>query len=395
MLAMTLAGESRPEHAPVRQRKPRRTLVMGDPQAPMAKMLAVLEAHGALGADGRLADDVVLVSMGDHFDYDLDDPAGAGAEGLRALRWLAGHDPAQVRLLLGNHDAARVMELVGLGDARFAAARALARSLAEAVRRGGSGGVRRAREEFAARFPDVPTPGLAARDYASYSEAQRELVIELLLGGRFHLALSGVLPDGRAVLLTHAGVTERELALLGLPGERDPRRLAAALERRLRAAIDARRAEWRSGARTAMSLAPLHVAGAGGKEGGGLLYHRPARADRPGGDPAWELDPARPRRFEPRSLPRGLRQVAGHTGHRKCKSELGDAWVTAAARAREIGGIRTLRVHGDDVLYDLGVLDDRPGAADLYLVDGEMRSAAASDYALLLLAELTVPAESD
>ncbi|AUX23957.1 uncharacterized protein SOCEGT47_044880 [Sorangium cellulosum] len=32
---------------------------------------------------------------------------------------------------------------------------------------------------------------------------------------------------------------------------------------------------------------------------------------RPAGGPAWERDPARPRRFEPRSHPRGLRRVAG------------------------------------------------------------------------------------
>jgi len=372
---------------------PQRILVMGDPQAPMAKVMAVLEAHAALGADGRLAGDVVLVSIGDHFDYDLEDPMGAGAEGLRTLEWLASHEPAQVRLLFGNHDAARVMELAGQADTRFAAARALGRSIDETRRREGvEAAERRKRDEFAALFPDVPTSGLAARDYASYSEAQRELVVKLLLDGRFHLALAGALPDGREVLLTHAGVTQRELALLGLPDERDPRTLAAALETRMRAAIEARRVDWESGARTPMSLAPLHVPGEGGKEGGGLLYHRPARVDRPGGDPAWELDPTRPRRFEPRSLPRGLRQIAGHTGHRKCKAELDDAWLTPAARDQESGGIRTLRVSGDDVLYDLGILPDRPGAADLYLVDGEMRHVAATDYTLLPLAALFVPA---
>ena len=372
---------------------PKRIFVMGDPQAPMAKVMAVLEAHAALGADGRLADDVVLVSIGDHFDYDLEDPEGAGAEGLRTLRWLSSHDPAQVRLLFGNHDAARVMELVGLDDVRFVAARDLGRSIAETRRREGKeAAARRKRDEFAAQFPDVPTWGLAARDYASYSEAQRELVIELLLGGRFHLALSGMLLDGRAVLLTHAGVTQRELGLLGMPDERDPHTLAAAFEQRMRAAIEARRAEWQNGARTPLSLAPLHVPGEGGHEGGGLLYHRPARADRPDGDPAWEFDPARPRRFDPRSLPRGLRQVVGHTGHRKCKAELDDDWLTEAARQKEIGGIRTLRVDGDDVLYDLDVLPARPGAADLYLIDGEMRHVAATAYTLLPLAELVVPA---
>jgi hypothetical protein len=369
----------------------RRIFVMGDPQAPMAKVMAVLAQHGALDGD-RLAEDVVLVSIGDHFDYDLDDPMGAGAEGLRTLRWLASHDAAQVRLLLGNHDASRVIELITLDDARFAAARALARSIGDTYHRDGAEAAnRRVRDEFAPRFPDVPTPGLAARDYASYSEEQRDLVIDLLLAGRFHLALSGALPDGRAVLLTHAGVTTRELRLLGLPDERDPHTLAAALDQHLRAAVDARRTDWQRRLHTPMSLAPLHLGGAGGVEGAGMLYHRPAIKDRPGHDPAWELDPARPRRFEPRALPAGLLQVAGHTGHHKCKSDLGEAMMTLAARARAHGGIRTLRVEGDAVVYDLGLLDARAEATDLVLIDGEMRVVAAADYRLLALSELVVP----
>jgi len=160
----------------------------------------------------------------------------------------------------------------------------------------------------------------------------------------------------------------------------------------MRAAIDERRAEWLAGARTRMSLAPLYQAGEKGQEGGGMLYHRPVQIDRAGSAPDWALDPARPRRFDPRSLPRGLRQIVGHTGHRKCKVELDDVWFTAAARAKDLGGIRTLRVDGERVLYDLGILEDRPGVADLYLVDGEMRFAPPNEYPLLPLAELMVPA---
>src|ERR1043166_2006154 len=115
-----------------------RTFVIGDPQGPFAKVLEVLAAHGALAGD-RLAPDVVLVSIGDHFDYDQHDPETAGKEGVRLLRWLADHhpepgrilpaDPAaeQARLRLGNHDASRVMELIDFDDAAFAAARTLAR----------------------------------------------------------------------------------------------------------------------------------------------------------------------------------------------------------------------------------------------------------------------------
>src|ERR1700755_190749 len=105
-----------------------RTFVMGDAQASADQLIAVLDRHGALHG-GRLADDVVLISIGDHFDYDFHDWHTAGQEGLRFLRWLASHDDAQVKLLLGNHDISRVMELAAISDERFAEARGLAQSL--------------------------------------------------------------------------------------------------------------------------------------------------------------------------------------------------------------------------------------------------------------------------
>jgi|GEM_PF-455225 len=366
-----------------------RTLVMGDPQAPFARVMEVLERHGAVDGEGQLAAGVVLVSIGDHFDYDLADPVTAGQEGLRVLRWLASHDAAQVQLVFGNHDAARVMELSAVDDAQFARAGELARSIADTAQRDGwVAASRRERAEFLPRFPEIPTYGLAGRDYASFCVEQRQLVIELLLAGRFHLALAGELLDGRAVLLTHAGVTARELALLGMPDERDPRRIAARLEARLHDAVERVRADWQRGVMTPLSLEPLHVAGRAGEEGGGLLYHRPACPERRGADRRWEFEPTRPRRFEPRTLPPGLLQVAGHTGHHKCMAELGDAWPTNAARHRAHGGIRTLRAHGDRVIYDLGILPAAPGAADLYLIDSEMRSVPAAEYELLELARL-------
>ena len=91
----------------------------------------------------------MLVSIGDHFDYDHKDPITAGQEGLRLLRWLADHDPAQVQLLLGNHDAARVMELAALTDDEFAVARTCDAAT------------------LPARFPALPPHGVLARDYAS------------------------------------------------------------------------------------------------------------------------------------------------------------------------------------------------------------------------------------
>jgi hypothetical protein len=353
-----------------------RTLVMGDPQGPFGKLLEVLDNHGALDG-GRLAGDVVLVSIGDHFDYDSHNWQAAGQEGLRFLRWLASHDDAQVKLLLGNHDASRVMELVAITDERFAEARAFARAL---------DGDADGDAKFRAAFPELPTPGLAGRDFASFSAEQRALTMELLLAGRFQLALVGELPGGRGALLTHAGITHRELRMLGAPVE--PGAIAEALQAQLSRAIEQVRSDWTCGIPTPLSLEPLHVAGIPGEEGGGLLYHRPTNPDRPGADRSWERALARPRRFDPRTLPLGLVQIAGHTGHGKCLEELG-GWATDAARGRKHGGIRTLRLARDTVTYDLGVAPPADDVADLILIDGELRRVPAADVALLPLARLT------
>ena len=337
---------------------------MGDPQAPFAKIRELLDAHGALRGD-RLADDVVLVSIGDHFDYDFRDPVTAGREGLAVLRWLASHDPAQVILLFGNHDAARVMELATITDDEFAAARELSHRVAA--------------HDFAAAFPGLPAPGVIGRDYASFTSEQRALVMELLLAGRFHLALTGELPDGRTALITHAGVTTRELALLGVRAE--PAAIAGALEDHLAAAVDRVATDWERGWLAPLSLAPLHHAGPPGEEGGGLLYHRPSNPET-GSD----FHPERPRRFDPRTLP-PITQIAGHSGHAKCVQELGP-WAAPGAHTRKHGGIRTLRVAPDAISYDLGVAPPRGGVADLILIDGELRRVPAAEFALLPLAGL-------
>jgi hypothetical protein len=318
-----------------------RAYAIGDPQGPFAKVLEVLDRHALLAGD-RLADDVVLVSIGDHFDYDHRDPAGCAREGLQLLRWLAAHDPAQVHLVLGNHDAARVMELAAISDADFA----VARTCDDAT--------------YAARFGHLPPQHVLARDYAAFTVEQRDLVAELLRAGRFHLALVAEL-GGRAALVTHAGVTSRELALLGVVGA-DAVVIARAFEAHLRDAI--------ARGLVPLSLAPLHTPGRDGAEGDGLLYHRPSAR-------------AQPRRFDPRALPAGLLQVAGHSGHAKCVHELG-AWCTPRAQARAHGGIRTLGVAGGAVTYDLGV----DPAGNLVLIDGELRRVPAAEVELLPLARV-------
>jgi hypothetical protein len=298
------------------------------------------------------------------------------------------HDPEQVILLFGNHDASRVMELATITDEEFRHARTLARSIDATEKSAGKAAAeQRVAREYRVAFPELPPHGVVGRDYASFTTEQRALVMELLLAGRFHLALTGSLTDGRPALLTHAGVTDRELAMLGVDAS-DPTLIAAALEAHLATAVDHVRDDWQRGELAPLSLAPLHVTGSPNEEGGGLLYHRPSNPERPDADAAWALAPTRPRRFDPRTLPRGLTQIAGHSGHAKCVQELG-CWVRPAAKKRKHGGIRTLRFSTEGVVYDLGIAPPAHDVADLILIDGELRRVPSSEVALLPLAAVT------
>src|SRR5437870_5555145 len=109
-----------------------RSLVMGDPQAPFAVVMAILERHQLLGGDGKLRPEVQLLSIGDHFDWngDLDTVA---RDGVALLRWLASHSRQQVVILCGNHDLARVTELWRQDDVTFARARRLGEAIRDAA----------------------------------------------------------------------------------------------------------------------------------------------------------------------------------------------------------------------------------------------------------------------
>ena len=98
---------------------------MGDPQAPFEKVLAILDRHELLDANGLLRGDVQLVSMGDHFDWGLrEERATAGRDALLLLGWFCAHTPEQVITLVGNHDLARLGELAGFDDRTFQSAQA-------------------------------------------------------------------------------------------------------------------------------------------------------------------------------------------------------------------------------------------------------------------------------
>jgi hypothetical protein len=349
--------------APPRARPPAtRWLVAGDPQTTPTRFFTVLDRHGALGPDGLLAEGVGLVSIGDHFDFLMGAPEAEPA-GREILAWLAYQRPSVV-ILLGNHDVARVSELAVLSDADFAEAKAAAQAIARAERAEQAAEVEARLTRFFERFPDIPSPGMVLKDVASFSEAQRALVQRLLLDGTLRLAALARV-HGQLSLLTHAGVTQRELSILGCAA--DATAVKRALDARLAQALGSVAPRWQRGERVALDLAPLHVSGRARREGGGLLYHRPVRSDRPGADAAWELAPDAPRRFDPRALPRGLVQVVGHSGHSRTARDL-PGWVARGAE-REGVSLRTLAVAGDAPRYEAGIQPAVAGEATLYMID--------------------------
>ncbi len=183
---------------------------------------------------------------------------------------------------------------------------------------------------------------------------------------------------GKPVLLTHAGVTNTEVKELGV--EPCAEALAVALDQRLREAVGHVRSPWERGQHAALDLRPLHFAGEAGHEGGGLLYHRPSnRGDDTGSD-----EPLAPRRFHPRELPRGLIQVCGHTGHKKCRKELTE-WLAPSPAPRTHGGLRTLAVGESSIVYSESVEPARAEDATYYFIDIEMNAPEVTDYPLFEL----------
>ena len=168
----------------------------------------------------------------------------------------------------------------------------------------------------------------------------------LLLSGRAKLAEAVHLPDGRACLVTHAGVTQWVLDALGMPEARDPVQIARALNALLVERVAAVAADWRAGRPRPLDLGPMHQAGVTGAEGGGLLYHRLAsELDE------WATSGQAPRRYRAQDVPRGLLQAVGHTQHKKML-ELIPSEATAAAV--EPGALRHM-------VFDAAGLSYRPG----------------------------------
>lgn len=362
--ASTKAAQPRPPPSPLPGARPR-VLAMGDPQAKLERVLEVLDAHGALGDDGWLADELTLISMGDHFDWggnSASERDQAAADGEALLRWLAAHPRDQVVILAGNHDLARVGELWGLSDAEFRKEQEAADG---AYQKGEA-----VEAAFRAAHTRWPCPEVVARDLSTYRERQRHLVTELLQAERMVAAHA----FGGA-LYVHAGVTTNELRVLALDGNAPPEFIATKLNSCLRAAaadLDSR----------PLVLEGLHVPGNASAEGSGMFYHRPTRL--PAKLPVPVEGEARTwRRFNPEHLPQGLVQVVGHVGDKKCREELGDWCAPANAR---YGVVRHLVVSAGAGRYAHGPppVDATNTDALMIFIDNGMKDvAAASDYQLL------------
>lgn len=343
-----------------------RWLAIGDPQTTPERFFGVLEGAGLLADDGRLRSDVGLVSVGDHFDFGRDAAAARDA-GPAILGWLAAHPRDQVVILAGNHDVARVDELAGETDESFAEARALAQS----VDRGAA-----PLAAFHERFPSIATPELVLRDYSGFAASQRALVQRLLLEGRMALAAVGrasIAPD--ELLLAHTAITARELDALGLPRAAGAAAIVESLAGFLRDAVARVAPRWRAGELAPLDLAPMHLPGRAGEEGGGFLYHRPGDPEGDGGARRRDFEGARPRRFDARALPEGLAQVVGHDPHQKRAEELA-RWTSEAARAAGDGHLRTLQVEAGAPRYELGLKRHRASAATLYMIDAGLGRGA-------------------
>ena len=342
-----------------------RRLVIGDPQADVRRFLGLLERHGVLGPDGALRPEAQLISVGDHFDWGLTHEREQVAHSsLQLLAWLASHPADQAVMLLGNHDLGRVGELAHFSDAAFAAAQG------EADRAYAGGQVDEAAEAaFLARHPEVPCAELVARDFATFRELQRQWVERLLRTRRFRVAHAAA----EDLLVLHSGVTAQDLRAVRLPEAAwaSAPRVAEALNAALDAAVDA----WRAGP---LVIPGLHQPGSVAVgEGRGIFYHRPSL--RP--EDAAEVRRTPRRRFDPRTLPRGLMQVVGHTRDKKSRELLG---LQAEGGSGVDGVLRHLVTDGQAVRYRLG--PPAPHGEDeavLVFTDGGMREAPLEAFELL------------
>jgi len=342
-------------------------IAMGDPQAPLSRVTDILRRHGLVrpGKRLRLRSGARLLSIGDHFDWGgstAEARADAAKDGEALLRALSAHDADDVILLVGNHDLARVGELLDVTDDTFAALQILAD-----MHYYGAGSVDDEAAFFRLSAQSLPSTEIVARDLSTYRASQQALVLRLLLKRRLRLAHA---EDG--LLYSHAGVTRKHLWSLGLDEVAPPDEVAAALNARLDEAVSAC---LRRRPRRPLVVVGLHRPGDGIGEGDGCLYHRPTYVEAD----AW----VEPRRFDPRTLPRGLWQVIGHVRDKRCVEALG-RWSVPKEQA--LGAIRHLVSVDGDVVYRHGPPPPRqtlpPHASVMIFIDGAMGACPPERYEL-------------
>ena len=255
--------------APTPDLRSQHTVVLGDPQAPIACLFAHLDAQQLLTDDGWLKPDIGLICVGDYFDFAAEDSEDAGYQGVQFLAWLAAHDPAQTTLLMGNHDVERVMSFAGCTSDRYRESQAACREML-LLR------TPEARRAFRVAWVEAHTghpPTVAAHDYRSFVPAQSDMVRRLLLQGRMTLATTAMDASGRTFLVTHAGVTRRELGLVGASA--NPFDCSQRLNRFLADAVDRVRSSWAALGHQPLDLSPLYHGWESHRPNGGLLIHRP------------------------------------------------------------------------------------------------------------------------
>ncbi len=329
-------------------------VVLGDPQAPLAMLFAHLDHQHLLTDDGWLRPDIGLICVGDYFDFAAEDAEDAGYQGVYFLAWLAAHDPAHVTILMGNHDAERVMSLSDCSLEHYREAQSACRAMLQHQ----GPRVRRAfLDAWVAKHPQHP-PMVAAHDYRSYVPAQSDLVRRLLLQGRMQLAATARDDSGNTVLITHAGVTLRELSLLN--ASVSALDCSARLNRFLSDAVERVRPAWETHGKQPLDLAPLYVGWEHVRPNGGSLIHRPdARRGTLTHDQQLGLDaPLAPRSVPPEEfLIPGLHQVVGHTVASQRLVKWLAPRVTAAAASAGTGPILSLFFRVDESV--LGLLSER------------------------------------
>ncbi|MGH7726102.1 MAG: metallophosphoesterase [Candidatus Eiseniibacteriota bacterium] len=358
-----------------------RRIAIGDPQAPVERFFEILDRHDLLDDDGRLHEEVLLVSMGDHFDWGaIEDRDRAATSGYRLLSWLASHPDDQVVLMANNHDLARVGELVTFDDTSFAEVRREALAL-RAIPISSAGRAER-RHAFLSRWRVLPSVGVAARDWGTFEARQRDLVAALLRAGRYRAAWAA----DENLLLVHAALTPDDLELISLPPE--DLACAPAIARAVDGLLERTVASWNaSGNGDPLSLDPLYRPGSfADGEARGIFVQRPA--DPETGDLDLFRGPPR-RRFDPRILRGmpGLTLVVGHIRDNKCR-DLMPRWHDRARS--EDGPLRHLWTDGETVRYargPLGGTDEesvRDGrAAAMLFADGGMNFAEPGAYELV------------